>query len=220
LASLLADHLVVDHADRYRREGNVIVLADDGRSWPGDPTEPLELAGRMVSEDWCLVRPGKPPVLAAATLSSPNRWRLADKLGCPITDVHGPVPGYRQRLGPPVDAIFAGRRGPTWRRNWSIQSSPSRFQPFPDGPERPEVPEGVWLRSEFETLIRLPQTGWWVFGIHTTVRPLAELAQHPAVAARVLTAITTLDPQMAAYKDLVTFLEPLTSWLEVASGTD
>jgi hypothetical protein len=219
LAGLLVDHLVTDHADRYRREGAVITLLDDGRTWPGDAADPLELAGLMVSEDWCLVRPGEPPVLAAATLCSPNRWRLAEKLGRPITDVHDPVPDYRRRLGPPVDALFSGRRGSAWRRNWSIQSSPSRFQPFSDGPQCPEVPGGVWVRSEFETLVRLPLTGWWVFGIHTTVGPLADLASRPSVAARVLSAVSSLDPQMAAYKDMASFREPLTRWLEsVACG--
>jgi hypothetical protein len=218
LADLLVQHLVVDHAGRYRRQLDGIVLNDDGRSWPTDAPDPLDLAGRLVSEDWCLVRPGDPPVLAAATLCSPNRWRLAEKLGRPITEVHDPVPGYRRRLGPPVDKIFAGRRGPMWRRNWSIQSSPSRFQPFADGPEHPDVPEEVWVRSEYETLIRLPLTGWWVFGINTTVWPLAALAHRPDVAARLLTAVATLDPEMAAYKDMVTFREPLTTWLESAAS--
>ena len=210
LDALLADHLTTYRADSYRREGAAVVFVADGRSWPDD-MDPLERAGRMVSEDWCLVRPGEPPTLAAATLCSPNRWRLAEKLGRPITDIHDPVPGYRRRLGAPVDALFGTRRGPTWRRNWSIQSSPSRFQPFADGPEHPRVPDQVWIRSELETLVRLPVTGWWVFGIHTSVGALGDVT--PAVAARMLTAVRSLDPETTAYKDLATFRQPLAEWL-------
>jgi hypothetical protein len=195
LVTRLVVHLAIDHPERF------------------NDMDPLEAAGRMVSEDWCLVRPGDPPVLGAATVCSPNRWRLAEKIGRPITDIHAPVPGYRRRLGPPVDALFATRRGPTWRRNWSIQSSPSLFQPIADGPEHPRVPDELWVRSEFETLVRLPVSGWWVFGIHTTVRPLDDVRLHPGVATRVLTAITTLDSHTAAYKDVAAFRQPLTEWL-------
>ena len=217
LAGRLVDHLVMVHPDRYRREGGVIRLIDDGRTWDVEQMSGLELAGRMVSEDWCLVRPGDPPVLAGAVLCSPNRWRLSEKLGRPVTDIHDPVPDYRRRLGPPVDAVLGGRGRPVWRRNWSIQSSPSRFQPYADGPEVPEVPGQVWVRSEYETLIRLPETGWWVFGIHTAVRPLADVAGQPDLARRVETAVATLDPATAAYKDLAGWRPELLAWLHAVA---
>jgi hypothetical protein len=145
-------------------------------------------------------------------LCSPNRWRLAEKLGRPVSDIHDPVPGYRARLGGPVDAVLRGERR-VWRRNWSMQSSPARFQPYAAGPSRPAIPDEVWVRSEYETLVRLPRSGWWVFGIHTTVVPLGLVAGRPERAARILAAVSSLDPGMAAYKDMAGWREPLAEWL-------
>lgn len=215
LVDRLITHLVDDHSDRYQRRGSLLTLLDDGRSWDAEAFDALDLAGRIVGEDWCLVKPGSPPVLAAATLCSPNRWRLREKLGLPITEVHDPVPDYRERLAAPVDSVLAGRpRRGLWRRNWSIQSSASRFQPVADGPAHPTVPDEVWVRSEYETLVGLPATGWWVFGIQTTIRPLADVATSPELAQRIHTALATLDEHTAGYKDLAAWRESLTGWLK------
>ncbi|MGK2947867.1 MAG: heme-dependent oxidative N-demethylase subunit alpha family protein, partial [Acidimicrobiales bacterium] len=59
----------------------------------GDPAgHPLDAAGRLVQEDLCLLvlRDGAPH-LDAASLCFPSYWRLADKLGRPLAEVHGPV---------------------------------------------------------------------------------------------------------------------------------
>jgi hypothetical protein len=218
LAELVVAHLIDRHSDRYQRRGSNVVLRDDGRCWDTGGFDPLDLAGRLVAEDWCLVTPGSPPILAAATVCSPNRWRLSEKLGRPIADIHDPVPGYGRRLAAPVDAILSGRPRPMWRRNWSIQASPARFQPVADGPARPEIPGQVWVRSEYETLIGLPASRWWVFGIQTTIRPLAEVASRPGLARRIHTAVSTLDRQTAAYTDLAGWRDSLLAWLAVAGG--
>ena len=205
------------HAARYATDGRITTLRDDGRCWDRDTYAPLELAGRLVTEDWCLVKPGNPPTLAAAVVCSPNRWRLADKLGRSIADIHGPVPGYERRLSASVDSVLSGRRA-WWRRNWSVQSSPARFQPTPDGPPHPAVPSEVWVRSEYETLVRLPATGWWVFGIQTSVRPITDAAQRPELAARILSAVSTLDQSTSEYKDVSSWQADLHAWLESVSA--
>lgn len=206
---LLIAHLTKTR--RYRATDRDVHLLDDDRTWSINASEPLELAGRIVTEDWCLVRPGPPPTLAAAVVCSPNRWRLLEKIGCPVLDVHDPVPGYRHRLGRPVDSMMAGHGRPMWRRNWSILSSPARYQPFNDGPPHPRIPEQVWVRSEYETFVYLPISGWWVFGIHTTVRPIT--SADPAVRARIGIAVASLDPETAAYKDLSGWRDELLAWL-------
>jgi hypothetical protein len=69
------------------------------------------------------------------------------------------------------------------------------------------------VRSEYETLLRLSVSGWWVFGIQTTIRPLSDVAGRPALARRIHTAVATLDGQTAAYKDLAEWRDSLTTWL-------
>jgi len=214
LLDLLVAHLAEDHAERYRRDGQAVVVDGVRRvETVGSDLHPLDVAGRLVAEDWCLVAPGPPPVMAAATLCSPNRWRLADKLGRDVATVHDPVPGYRATLGAPVDRLLTSHSSPSWRRNWSIQSSPALFQPFPEGPARPAIPDEVWVRSEMETFVHLPRTRWWVFGIRTDVEPLATLRGNPALASKVRTAVDSVDPDTAAYKDLAHWRDDLSQWL-------
>ena len=64
----------------------------------------------------------------------------------------------------------------------------------------------------------LPRSRWWVFGINTTIRPLVELAHRPEIAARVHTAVTSLDVDTAAYKDMAGWRGPLAAWLARASA--
>jgi hypothetical protein len=216
LCELLLAHLLADHGDRYRRGRDGVVVVDgsvtvDPGGWP-----PLPAAGLLAAADWCLVRPGAAPVLAAAVVCSPNRWRLRDKIGRELTAVHGPVPGYAARLAPPVDRHLGvgGPARPTWRQNWSLLGAPDLFQPDAGDPQQVPVPEGLWVRSERQTLVPLPTTGWWAFGIETSVEPLAAVSTRPDVAARLLATVGSLDPATVAYKELGGFRKPLMEWLE------
>ena len=98
---------------------------------------PLDAAGRLVQEDLCLMvlRDGAPH-LDAASLCFPSYWRLADKLGRPMTDVHGPVAHYGDELAAKVDTFLQRLRPerPVWRRNWSIHDDASYFLPDPTPP--------------------------------------------------------------------------------------
>ena len=38
------------------------------------------------------------PVFTAGVLCFPSRWRLMEKIGKPLSAVHGPVPLYADRL--------------------------------------------------------------------------------------------------------------------------
>ncbi len=145
-----------------------------------DGLHALDLAGRLIQEDLCLMQPTAAGwVLAAASLCFPSRWRLADKLGRNQAAVHGPVDGYGANLAPRVDRMF-DRLGDriVWRRNWFVHPDPQLFQP--DRPvDGDPVIEGsrcgaeLFLRSERQTLRRLPATGWILFTIRTQQEPLA-----------------------------------------------
>lgn len=149
-----------------------------------DPVDrhPLDLAGRLVQEDLCLLAPGPDGwVFQAASLCFPSRWRLADKLGRTQAGVHGPVEGYDSSLAPRVDRLF-DRLGDriVWRRNWFIHPNPELFQPDRPVGGDPVVEAGLcltglYLRSERQTLRRLARTGWILFTIRTQQEPLAAL---------------------------------------------
>jgi hypothetical protein len=169
-----------------------------------DGLHPLDAAGRRVQEDLCLLvlRDGAPH-LDAASLCFPSYWRLADKLGKPLADVHGPVPGYRDQLAAKVDA-FLSRLAPgrsVWRRNWSIHDDPTYFLPQP-GATRVDlcVPDDLYLRSERQVLRRLATPDTVLFTIRTQQVPLAALDHRPDVAHNLARIIDAWSPELVAYK--------------------
>ncbi|HVT77244.1 MAG TPA: DUF3445 domain-containing protein [Acidimicrobiales bacterium] len=170
---------------------------DDGR-------HPLDAAGRRVQEDLCLLvlRDGAPH-LDAASLCFPSYWRLADKLGRALADVHAPVPHYRDRLAERVDS-FLTRLAPgraVWRRNWSIHDDPTYFLPTATPPRvHLTVPDDLYLRSERQVLWRLATPHTVLFTIRTQQVPLAALATRPDVARRLATVIDGWSPDLVAYK--------------------
>ena len=52
----------------------------------------------------------------------PSRWTLSEKVGQNLSAIHGPVPGYAEALGGPVEALFNRLHPdrPVWRLNWTI----------------------------------------------------------------------------------------------------
>jgi hypothetical protein len=162
---------------------------------------PLDAAGRLVQEDLCLLvlRDGD-AFLDAASLCFPSYWRLADKLGRRIDEVHGPIPRYDHDLGGRVarfiERLKPGR--PVWRRNWSIHDDPSYFLPEPN-PQPPGDSE-LYLRSERQTLRRLPDTDTVLFTIRTQQVPLAAIEERADLALRMAAVIAAWPPDVVAYK--------------------
>ena len=132
----------------------------------------LERAALSVQEDLCVLLPDEHGrlVLAAACVCFPSHWRLADKMGKPAWAIHGPVPRYDDELARKVDTFLDRLRPPAVmkRRNWTIHESADLFAPARAGDADPAIPpEDLWLRSERQTLRRLPDTDAVVFTIRT-----------------------------------------------------
>jgi len=179
-----------------------LVVATTGDA-PQPDLHPLDAAGRMVQEDLCILVPRDGAHhLDAASLCFPSYWRLADKLGRPLLEVHDPVAHYEEELGPKVDRFLARLRPerPVWRRNWSIHDDPEYFLPEPTEPHDVDAPERLWLRSERQTLRRLAASGAVLFTIRTQQVPLAVVAARPDVAHRLAAAIAAWSPELQAYK--------------------
>jgi Haem-dependent oxidative N-demethylase, alpha subunit-like len=228
LLKLLLDHLPrrfpeqfgrVDGRIENRVTGERFVLA----AWEDAP---LELMGRLVQEDLCLMRRADAGYrLVAAVLCFPAHWRLADKLGRPLQVIHEPVPGFGERLADPVDRFFAGIQvaRPVWRVNWSLVDAPTLFRP-PEhrGNPRPisaeQAGRQLWLRVERQTLRRLPRSGDVVFGIHTCVDPLEDAIDSPRAAQALAARIREMPDAMARYKSILPIRAPLLAWLDGRVG--
>jgi hypothetical protein len=226
LLALLADHLPAHYPAWFSRDGALLHNHLTGERWDlATPAyDPLELAGRLVQEDLCLIRPDATgPILEAGIVCFPSRWRLADKIGRPLLDVHGPVPFYGERLGAPVDRFMRHLKAEriAMRMNWSVVDSPELFQL--GGKHRTAGDASftaanalarLFLRTERQTFRRLEGSGSVLFTIRVHVTPLPRVVAVPGVAARLAEAVRALPPEMRAYKSLPVFEEALLAALD------
>lgn len=152
-------------------------------------------------EDMCLLTRRKDEGvyrLVGAAVAWPSDWRPAEKLGLALTALHAPIQGYQEQLASGVDH-FMDRltAGPVYGRcNWFI--APTGAMRWVAGP--PELAfahvdagnagETLFVRSERQTLRRLPETGAILFTIGIYVEPLGALAdENVAMLARAVRSL-------------------------------
>jgi dimethylamine monooxygenase subunit A len=199
-------------------------LADETWDRSALPCDPLELAGRLVQEDLCVVQSTEAgPALTAAVLCFPSRWRLAEKIGRPLAEVHAPVPFYGKRLARPVDSFMRHLKPGhiAGRLNWSVLDDATLFQP--SGKWREEhnravtaenAAETLFLRVERQTLRRLPRTGAILFGIRVHVYRLGVAIKTRAAAACLAEAVRALPESTSLYKSFRPIRAALLDWLD------
>ncbi|GGD16224.1 heme-dependent oxidative N-demethylase family protein [Aquisalinus flavus] len=219
LLALLIGHLPRLFPDLYECDGKTITLKPLGVTYSiaDHSGAPLTLAGRLVQEDLCLIRPREDGTheLAAACLCFPSSWRLADKIGKPLEAVHGPVPGYESDLAPRVNRLFS--RLPDnqilWRMNWSLDENAgdegeALHRPQPHSHDAwldagGDPLDHISIRTERQTVRRLPATGMILFTIKIGLDPLREFAARPnaaALAKRMHDQLAAMTAAQAAYK--------------------
>src|SRR6056297_159188 len=163
-----------------------IVRCPDGRVVRIDRTDPFGTLGQIVQDDICLLeKRGDQHVLTGAVLCFPVSWRLVEKIGHPLTDIHGPVKSYTADIARRVQRLFDGVRPgqPLWRFNALWYDDPSLFQPRSARDPRPlaEPEQAAFLRSERQVIWRLADSDAVLFTIHTFVVP-REVVTRGAVA--------------------------------------
>lgn len=92
---------------------------------PADPIKTLEILGSNLDEDFLLLLPssdGDGYVLKGYVTCFPAGFNTKEKFGLKLRDIHGPVPGYKEKIGLSMDRFFdrleVGRV--VLRSNWSI----------------------------------------------------------------------------------------------------
>jgi hypothetical protein len=176
---------------------------------------PLEAAALVVQEDLCvLIRRDGRWCLDAGVVCFPSMWKVGDKLGLPVTAVHAPVPAYDVELADRVDRFLDRLDRPAWRRNWLVHDSPELHLPEPPpAHDSPAVPDDLWLRSERQTMRRLPRTGGILFTIRTQQVPFAVLAERPDIADRMAEALRRWPQELVGYRGAEAWRDPVVRWL-------
>jgi hypothetical protein len=229
--TLLLDHLRTYHSDRFAFAGGKLRNVVTGEEWDiaHSSLHPLEQAGRLVQEDFCILQSddktlGETYRLTAGAVCFPSNWKLSDKIGKKLADVHGPVPGYTEKLASPVDRFFKNLQADTvmWRANWLIHATPELFQAGHklDAATAAAITpanagEKLWLRVERQTLRRLPASGAVLFTIRTHVTQLCEAIRDAKSARDLATAVRTMPDDVAHYRSMSAFRAALLGWLDV-----
>ncbi len=222
LLALLLDYLQEHAADLYRSESGTLVELKSGLRLAIDGSPPLEVVGRLVQEDFCLLQKhGERYCLVAAVLCFPAHWSLSEKIGLPLLDIHEPVPGFAEQLGSPIERLFERLdvQKPVQRLNWSLVNTDALYLPpshrtEPVRPDIDDVGHVMRLRVERQTLRRLPVSGVVVFGIRTYVTPLAQVIDTMEAADALIARLHELPDPMRAYKNLEDVRATLLVFLE------
>lgn len=194
---------------------------------PVGDEHPLIEAARLVQEDLAVMqRIDGLWVLTAGVVCFPSHWTVSDKIGLPLDGIHVPVAHYESELSERVDR-FHDRlmsQSPVWRRNWSVIPTAELHLPaygYPweivDSIEADGSP--MWIRSEYQTLRRLPETGAILFTIRIQRAPLGVLRQRPDLAAKMLAAIETWDAPKRRYASTGSTLNALVEWLSPVAAS-
>jgi hypothetical protein len=237
--SLLAEHLTRCFPEIYRRSDDAMHIGSEGRmvdlAKSGEP--PLKIAARLVQEDLVLMRRGEEGWrLAAASLSFPSSWSLAEKFGKPLRDIHRPVPqfGPGTRSDDLIERMFDKLQGQAVARyNWSLQPDPELYKPLSsmqrsDRAENavPRFPgidptAAAFIRVERQTLRKLPASGDILFTIRIHLDPMAALSAHPErarIAASFAVQLAALDRAQLDYKGLAADRDRLVAALEAIAA--
>ncbi|EGD60329.1 hypothetical protein Y88_2203 [Novosphingobium nitrogenifigens DSM 19370] len=164
-------------------------------------TDDFATAARSVWEDLCILSDdGNGHYrLVAGALGFPTHWDLGAKIGQVMDVIHVPIPGYAEQLSQGVNHFFRTlETGQIFgRSNWFVVPTDNwRYQPKGDLVElfahvtAENAGDMLFVRSERQTLRRMPETGAMLFTIGIAVEPIAavstELVGRLAQAAGVM----------------------------------
>jgi len=224
---LLADHLPSAFPEVYRRDGPTVAIAGADTAVPlaDDDPAPLLTASRLVADDLVLMRKQDDGWrLVAASLCFPSYWSLHEKFDRPLAAIHAPVPGFASgtRNAALIERMFDNLKPGVivGRSNWSVHDNGGLFRPQPHpshlfaGEDDMATLAKMHLRSEDQTLRKLPETGDMLFTIRVATDPMAGIFDHDGLAASLAVRLRALDAAGRDYKGLQFGRDLLADWLE------
>ncbi|UAB76901.1 DUF3445 domain-containing protein [Erythrobacter sp. SCSIO 43205] len=123
--------------------------------------------------------------LVGAAVAWPSDWHPKDKIGLPLRALHAPIAGYEEQLATGVDRFMETLKpGAIFGRcNWFIAGTGERRWLVTGDPHaqfahvtNENAGETLFVRSERQTLRRLPETGAILFTIGIYVEALADVS--------------------------------------------
>lgn len=221
VAELLRTHLAEQFPHWYEAKGNGLHCRPMAQSFDwADSDTPLLPASWCVQEDLCILQEDQGYYrLTAASLCAPSYWRLLDKIGQPLDAIHQPVPGFAEKLSAKVNRFFQFIKvdRPVWRANWSVVADDRLYQPGDEAAITIQDPDNIesrcFLRTERQTLRRLPNTRAVLFTIRVKLELLSGLRADTEVLTDLANALAQLSEDERRYKALHHLEPALSTWL-------
>ncbi|EER26447.1 hypothetical protein CPC735_006190 [Coccidioides posadasii C735 delta SOWgp] len=129
-------------------------------------------------------------VLEAYATCFPSGFDTRTKLGRKLSEIHDPVPGYKQKLEKSMDRFFDKLEVGKFvkRLNWTMTTDADLFSAFGgihagDGEDMTPLKvedldlNNTFLRCERQSLYRLPTSGALVFSFHTYRYPIQQIKE-------------------------------------------
>ncbi|KAH7312526.1 hypothetical protein B0I35DRAFT_437220 [Stachybotrys elegans] len=205
--------------------------------------DPMALCGRLVQDDLALMieKPDGQYYLMAGSILLAGFWRLEDKIGMPLSEVHtsGNVPQFKEKLETGMKKFFSRLRCEELysRNNYFIQVDESLPWSWSIGDEdgdevswstaeKNRAVEHHFFRSERQSLRRLPRTGAICFTVRTYFHPVTEIVKEDYVPGRLASAVRSWGDDVSRYKGREKYQEVLLEYLDaqhelqVANGLD
>lgn len=145
--------------------------------------------------------------LIGGVVCFPSSWALEEKVGRPMSEVHGPVPGLNDALGAKIETFFQKLEpGVVWLRD-NVNYSRSGELNLHPALKRPRFDSSVtvdefWIRMEHQLLLKLPKSESILFGIRVNLIPITHFRDKPEAANRLARFLTTMTEEAATYKGL------------------
>ncbi|CAF1196073.1 unnamed protein product [Rotaria sp. Silwood1] len=232
---LLSEYLVCRYPSLFEfdfsSEHKQIRIKTTGELYPIESDDPLKYAGLLIQDDLALMIEGPDGkyYLKAGSIILPGFWRLEDKFNMPLAQIHisGDVPKFKEKLQFSMERFFQKLtpESSVIRHNYFIQTDEHLAWSESIGPEdafgigwdnaQPDPPiEKMHLRSERQTLRRLPRSGAILFTIRPYFIPIIEIAEEPDVPGRLASAIRSWPEDVARYKGKKAYESVLLKYLD------
>ncbi|TFK42756.1 hypothetical protein BDQ12DRAFT_676759 [Crucibulum laeve] len=155
--------------------------------------EPLEFLLNHVPEDFLITEQDMKTglyYLRAGVSCSAVGWSMSTKIGKPLAEIHGPVPYYKEKLKASMDRYFTKMTcdKPIQRGSWGLEIGQPLFLQTDDpdfaarSKQAPDLEvEDIYLRVDWQTLRRLPQSRAIVFNFKALFTPLVQLQNEPYI---------------------------------------
>ncbi|KAF8529912.1 hypothetical protein JB92DRAFT_3106604 [Gautieria morchelliformis] len=229
---------------KYGGRVKTVEILPTGDKWDLDVDDPMLVAG-LLAEDLAIMVEGSDGqyYLRAGAICIPGFWRLEDKIGLPLKDIHlkGGVYQYKEKLQLSLDRFFRKLPvdKPVLRNNYFFQidkdiawasihhGEEDRFDQSTHMPRAEALGDGKWqppqattdmsqvyFRSERQSLRRLPKTGCICFTIRTYFHPVTEIIEEPGIPGRLAAAVRSWPDPIAQSKGKELYADTMLPWLD------